>query len=81
MVYRELEEVEKEVVLLNSSPDKSVPITSDAPAEDTPASSAQRVIKSIKKPAVEVLCSQHNPVCWNSLPSPARMLTLFLALG
>ncbi|KAG8972313.1 hypothetical protein FRC05_010155 [Tulasnella sp. 425] len=63
MVYRELEEVEKEVVLLNSSPDKSgVPIASDAPAEDTPASSAQRVIKSIKKPAVEVLCSQHNPV-------------------
>ncbi|KAG8950587.1 hypothetical protein FRC00_007627 [Tulasnella sp. 408] len=65
MVYRELQEVEKEVVLTNPPPDaqmQSALTTSDDPAKETSGSSAQGVVKTIKKPTVEVLCSQHNPV-------------------
>ncbi|KAG8892957.1 hypothetical protein FRC01_013852 [Tulasnella sp. 417] len=65
MVYRELQEVEKEVVLTNPPPDaqqQSTTNASDDPTQETPGSSAQSVVKTIKKPTVEVLCSQHNPV-------------------
>lgn len=65
MVYRELQEVEKEVVLTNPPPDaqaRSTSTTSDDPAKETSGSSAQGVVKTIKKPTVEILCSQHNPV-------------------
>ena len=77
IVFAVTREVEKEVLLLDPSPRTAVPHDSmqvdpsptargNAVAMDTAftyGSSNSRVLKIIKKLEVQILCTQHNPVC------------------
>lgn len=84
IVYKELREVEKEVVLLEPLPasataqqpaaeSSSVALAPAQPPLDAAAAgtansaelTGPRVLKMIRKVEVQVLCSQHNPVCSN----------------
>jgi len=59
IVYREVGQVQKEVVLV----DYSQPPAPQATDSSFSASPMEEVIKVITKVEVEVLCAQHNPVC------------------
>lgn len=62
--YKELGEQEKEVILTGLGSTAHAP---DAPNGALDEVAAQNVIKTITKPTVEVICSQHNPVSWSTL--------------
>lgn len=65
-----LREVEKEVILVDLQPVSSrIPRPSEGPPGEFVAQDAQptadtepRVLKTIKKNEVQLLCNQHNPV-------------------
>lgn len=61
VAYKELGEIEKDVVIVGENAD----VTMEPPEGSVAGGSASErsVVKTIKKPTVEVLCSQHNPVC------------------
>ena len=67
VAYAELGEVEKSVVLLDN--DALDPSSNPSQDEDD-----RRIIKTIKKPIVEIMCSQHNPVC------SAKILAMYICL-
>lgn len=74
VLYKELEEVEKDIVLMD--PD-AVPVNFKPPPTDAmpvehaaapfemaapPPPPGPKIIRTIRKPVIELLCSQHNPV-------------------
>ena len=72
IMFTVMREVEKEVVLLDPSPSSSSNNRPDSMKVDSndlavvasiPPSSLSRVLKVIKKLDVQILCTQHNPVC------------------
>ena len=72
-MFTVMREVEKEVVLMDSPPsaltDNHMNVDSSHATGDLTASipilqsSLSRVLKVIKKLDVQILCTQHNPVC------------------
>ncbi|KAG8995096.1 hypothetical protein FRB94_009473 [Tulasnella sp. JGI-2019a] len=73
--YRELEEVEKDIILMDpeAPPVDPVPILvpetdqlgsdpAPLPPLTVPQPNGPKIIRTIRKPIIELLCSQHNPV-------------------
>lgn len=91
IVYEELGEVEKDVVLVDVPPasDLGAPMDVDgsniSPPQDNPSdsvdanmsSSHKEAIKVVKKIEFQLLCSQHNPVSVN--PAQYQKLSLLIA--
>jgi hypothetical protein len=61
VAYKELAEVEKDVVIVGETDDVAMDPPEDPVADGSV--SKRLIVKTIKKPIVEVLCSQHNRVC------------------
>ena len=90
-----MREVEKEVVLLDPSPSSSLSdnrsesmnvdsshATNDSTvATPIPQSSLSRVLKVIKKLDVQILCTQHNPVCKHCYTTLIFSLSIAVGCG
>jgi len=60
VLFEVVKEVEKEVILTNSTAATSI---CRDPAESAPSGRDDQVLKVVKKLEVQILCTQHNPVC------------------
>lgn len=75
--YKELEEVEKDIILMDpmALPAEPMPAPPEAGQEGGAAllpppiqPTGPKIIRTIRKPVIELLCSQHNPVRRRSAP-------------